>query len=102
MSREEFETWALPQESIWTKIKESNDSPTIDRIDPDGHYQISNIQILGRRENSSRNTGRHLRNPEALVRYIVNSAKKLGIPLSTVAELIIKEQKNESLIGGSF
>jgi hypothetical protein len=92
MTREEFVAWAQPQEPIWRGIKESNDSPTIDRIDPDGHYEISNIQILSLRENSSRNTGRHLRTPEALVRHIVAMAKKLNISLSTVAELIIKEQ----------
>lgn len=94
MTREEFETWVNEFESQWNQIKESGDVPTIDRIDPEGHYEISNIRVLGRRENSRQNapSKRRPQTLEQLGTYIVRCAKRLNIPLDSVVELIIKEQ----------
>lgn len=51
MSKDEFYIWCDQQWSIIKKIYESNGTPSIDRIDNDGHYSIDNIQILEHSDN---------------------------------------------------
>lgn len=53
MTRVAFLEWAIPQYAKW--ISESTPGvPTIDRIDPDGHYELSNIRLLSWRDNALR------------------------------------------------
>lgn len=51
MTKEEFTAWALPE---YAKALERNASEcwTVDRIDNDKHYELGNLQILTRSENS--------------------------------------------------
>lgn len=54
MSRETFLKWAIPEYAAW--IESGNpETPTIDRINPDGHYEIGNIRLLSWSENAIRN-----------------------------------------------
>jgi hypothetical protein len=53
MSQLEFFRWALPRIKEFCE-KYPNETPSIDRIDPRGNYEIENIQILSRRENLSK------------------------------------------------
>lgn len=54
ISREEFRNFCTDN---WDTIKllyESGKTPSIDRIDSNGHYELGNIRILDKRDNSSR------------------------------------------------
>ena len=58
MNREEFREWCESKASIIEQmyrdaeeLKDDGLRPSLDRIDPDGHYSISNIQILSWSDN---------------------------------------------------
>ena len=52
-TREEWMEWAIPQ--IEAFIEEHPDqTPSVDRRDPDGHYEISNLRIISWRANDFR------------------------------------------------
>lgn len=91
MTKNEFLEWAIPRYKEWIETHFAYEIPTIDRIDSTAHYEIMNIRILSKSDNSMR-SGK----PDTvhqLVRYVVRYANKLGISPESVAELIIKEQK---------
>lgn len=49
MTRDEFLAWAIPAYIEWMGANDG--TPSVDRIDPNGHYEIKNIRILERGEN---------------------------------------------------
>lgn len=51
MTREEFMAWAVPRFRLWLDTKPDEVS-TVDRVDPGGHYEITNIRLLERGENA--------------------------------------------------
>ena len=51
MSREEFIDWATPQYEAWFK-KHPNITPSLDRIEESGHYELGNLQLITISENS--------------------------------------------------
>ena len=51
MTREEFATWARHQLPIFF-ASSLGKSPSVDRIDSKGHYELSNIQLISPEENS--------------------------------------------------
>lgn len=51
MTRKEFLCWAIPQYQAWMNAN-PDDCPSLDRKDPKAHYQIGNLRILERGENS--------------------------------------------------
>lgn len=53
MTREEFMAWAVPIYASWDA---SRGRPTVDRIDNDGHYELSNLQIISMSENSAKDS----------------------------------------------
>jgi transposase-like protein len=48
MTRDEFLAWSIPEYAKWIP----KDQPSLDRIDPRGHYELGNLRIINRRENS--------------------------------------------------
>jgi len=62
MTREEFLEWAIPEYELWL-AEHPNQTPSIDRADPNGHYEIGNLQILEVQEN--RRKARHFINDHA-------------------------------------
>lgn len=54
MTRAEFEKWAIPKLVKWFRTCPEK-IPSIDRIDPTGHYELSNIRLLDVCENRSSN-----------------------------------------------
>jgi hypothetical protein len=52
-TKQEFFEWALP---IYTRLSEENQKAnlSVDRIDPEGHYEFDNIRIITDSENSRR------------------------------------------------
>ena len=48
MTREEFIAWAVPLYEAWNRLG----VPSVDRIQNDGHYEISNMQMIPATENS--------------------------------------------------
>ncbi len=51
MTRQEFLAWAIPIYSEWMK-QHPDDTPSVDRKDPTGHYEIGNLQIISLSDNS--------------------------------------------------
>lgn len=52
-TREEFTAWCLRRRDTLLRMFTATDKPSIDRIDPDGHYNLSNIRLMPFRENSA-------------------------------------------------
>jgi hypothetical protein len=50
MTRAEFLAWALPAFTEWMGAN-PNKTPSVDRRDPSGHYEVGNLRILERGEN---------------------------------------------------
>lgn len=51
MSRLEFYSWVLPELEKWILVNSITDV-SIDRIDNNGHYEISNLQLLSKSDNA--------------------------------------------------
>lgn len=80
-SIKELEDWVKMN---WKKIKDmklKGDLPTIDRIDPKGHYDISNIQVLSFPENVSKNSALSVK-----ATNILTGEVKFFYPISKVVE----------------
>lgn len=52
MTKDQFITWAIPKYSEWI-VKHPNESPSINRINSHGHYELGNIELLTCSQNSS-------------------------------------------------
>ena len=63
MTRAEFVAWALPEYALWFRSR-PDETPSIDRIDNDGHYELANIRLVSLAENL-RNTPYHGKNVNA-------------------------------------
>lgn len=50
MTRDEYLSFALPAYREWM-AKHPGQTPSLDRIDSDGHYELKNIRIIERSEN---------------------------------------------------
>lgn len=55
MTRNEFMDWAEPEHAKFMEEYGLDVVPSIDRIDPDGHYELSNIRLIPLPDNSRRN-----------------------------------------------
>lgn len=53
MSRKKFIDWAIPEYEKFMYLNPGV-QPSVDRIDPDGHYEINNIRIISMAENCER------------------------------------------------
>lgn len=53
MTQDAFLGWAVPAYSLWMALHPQQ-TPSLDRVDPDGNYELGNLQILERGENSRR------------------------------------------------
>lgn len=51
MTRAEFLEWAEPRYAAWA-IEHPGETPTVDRIKPNGHYELGNIRLLEWGENA--------------------------------------------------
>jgi hypothetical protein len=68
MTREDFINWALPYyEEFMAKFKQT---PVVDRIDSTGHYELKNLQIISKSENTKRM--HTFFTPQSLAKFIVN------------------------------
>lgn len=52
VSREEFFRWCDTQQALVEALVAQGETPSIDRINPEGHYELSNMRIISKRENS--------------------------------------------------
>jgi hypothetical protein len=53
MTREEFLAWAIPAHTRWM-CRHPGECPSVDRKNPEGHYEIGNLQILSQPANSAK------------------------------------------------
>jgi len=82
MTREEFIAWACVEFQKFLNINNFS-SPSIDRINPDGHYEISNIRVLSLEENTTR-------------MFLSNAYRKGGINMLTTTIIdLCKSEKIE-------
>lgn len=51
MTKEEFYSWCKSQSDAIDAILDAGETPSIDRIDSDGHYALDNIRVISLREN---------------------------------------------------
>lgn len=54
ITRNEFFEWCDRNRDVYESIKRSGETPSIDRIDSTGHYELSNMRLISLRENSRR------------------------------------------------
>lgn len=52
LSRAEFEAFCDQNEGVILALWQEGETPTVDRIDSNGHYELENIRILSKRHNS--------------------------------------------------
>lgn len=52
-SQDEFIAWAIPA-IVEFLAEHPNGNPSVDRIDPDGHYELGNMRIIDRGDNLAR------------------------------------------------
>lgn len=57
MTQEQFFAWAIPKYETWFRERPGV-TPSIDRIESTGHYEISNIRLAPLQENRLRNSRR--------------------------------------------
>lgn len=50
---QEFLAWAVPEYEAWFRERPGV-TPSVDRIDSDGHYEVGNLRIIGANENRRR------------------------------------------------
>ena len=58
MTAEEFHGFIASQISKYEEIRKSGEKPSIDRIDDDGHYELSNIRLITATDNMLKRYGR--------------------------------------------
>jgi hypothetical protein len=51
MTRDDFLEWAVPAYTRWMAANPDK-TPSLDRIDPAGHYAVDNLRVIERGENS--------------------------------------------------
>lgn len=51
MAREEFLAWAVPAYAVYQRDNQ-NAQPSLDRIDPAGHYELGNLRVISRGDNA--------------------------------------------------
>ena len=57
MTRDEFISWVIPQLEQWKHpLVGTKNSPSIDRINTTGHYELSNLQLLTKSEHCKKKT----------------------------------------------
>jgi hypothetical protein len=54
ITRDDFRSWCDSQRHVWEQLRRFNITPSIDRINSNGHYTISNIRIISNIENINR------------------------------------------------
>lgn len=54
LSRVQYRDWCESQAGVIDLIIANGDTPSIDRIDPDGHYELGNIRVIPLKLNLSR------------------------------------------------
>jgi len=62
MTREEFLQWIIPELENWIKTYNTLDGVSVDRINNSGHYEISNLQLITKVENSCKSKEKFLDN----------------------------------------
>lgn len=58
MTKEEFIEWVIPKYAEFL-AQHPGESPSIDRIDPNGHYEISNLRVIPLAENCRLSPQKH-------------------------------------------
>jgi hypothetical protein len=51
MTRDKFISWAIQAYTAF-QLANPNDQPSLDRIDPTGHYELGNLRVLSRGDNA--------------------------------------------------
>jgi hypothetical protein len=82
MTQNEFLTWAIPLYEEFA-IKHPNETPSLDRADSNGHYEISNLQVIP----LTVNLRKKKRHGEHIVFYISSNTDRVDMP-KKVAEHI--------------
>lgn len=86
MTREQFLAWAIPRYEAWLNTE---GTASIDRIDTNGHYELTNIQMISMKENNSKKKRKMEITEARLAQAIVDKCTKYNLDLS----LVIKKMK---------
>jgi len=92
MTKEEFFIWARPRYEEWEKLH-PNVTPSINRIDPKGHYEISNIEMISWNENASGPKQGHLTTETALVDFVIHKCSEHLLNPEKVIKLLLNQIK---------
>lgn len=83
MTKDEFLQWAIPRYKEWVSTH-PHQVPSINRIDPKGHYEINNIEIIGWLENSAKGNTIKPFNEQKFLRYILKKCRIHNLDTQTV------------------
>lgn len=91
MTKAEFSAWARPLVAeFMSEFPER--SPSVDRIDPKGHYELSNIRIISSAENSFRallGKAYHEGGLDSLVKALKDLCETERIEVSILADAMV-------------
>jgi len=86
-TRDQYIAWA-EQEIIAFLALHPNERPSVDRIDPKGHYEFGNIQIISLSENTARANranGGEILSKEKRIARIIHQMQRFGLSLNDLA-----------------
>jgi len=91
MTEDEFLSWAIPRYQQWMSLHPGI-TPSINRIDPNGHYEISNINMVSWYENA----GGPKKPPgpiteSRLVDFIIHKCAKNLLDPKRIAKLLLEK-----------
>jgi len=92
MTQEEFMAWAVPKYKTWDKDNPGK-TPSINRIDPFGHYELKNLEIISLDENirkpkTNSKVNSHDQWLRQIVRYVLGRTEAYDVDIFEVINLL--------------
>lgn len=97
MTKQEFLEWAIPQYKNWNE----STTPSINRIDPYGHYEIDNLEIISLESNilkPKRTMTSHTKakKTQQVVQYVIDNCSTYDLDLSEVIHLLSNKKGTQA------
>lgn len=91
LAREQFMAWAIPQYEAWFR-EHAGVTPSVDRIDSSGHYQLGNLRLITRSENCRRTRANRMLNAPTGHCWCSKCKRYLPVAMFTPARITSKSR----------